>query len=138
MVEGKGHRIDSGEILVVEEVLLTRQPAALTTEIRGQRPDNRIEDRDRRHLNPSAAFLQQLAKCVADQGEQNHTSVRLDTGDDPIDLTARPHHTPDMLDRLRPVELHQAGSGDRMDRLAGRIRNKMKMNSHHRVRSRDA
>ena len=86
MVKGKGHRIDSGKILVVEKVLLTRQPSALATEIGGQRPDHRVEDGDRRHLNPSAAFLQQLTKRVTNQREQNNALVRLDSGDDALNL----------------------------------------------------
>jgi hypothetical protein len=131
MVEGKGHRIDSGEILVVEEVLLSRQPSALAAEVGGQGPDHRIEDRDRRHLDSSAAFLQQLAKRITDQGKQNDTLVRLDTGDYPIDLTARSHHAPDMLDRLRLIELHKTGSGHRMHCLSGGIRNQMKMKPRH-------
>ena len=65
MVEGKGHRVDSGEILVVEKVLLTGQPSAVATEIGGQRPDDRIEDRYRRDRDPSTAFLEQLAAQYA-------------------------------------------------------------------------
>jgi hypothetical protein len=131
MVECKGHGVDSSEILVVEEVLLAGQPSALATEIRGQGPDNRIEDRDRRHLNSSAAFLEQLAKRVTNQGEQNDTAVCFNAGNNPIDLTACPDHAPDMLDRLRLVELHKAGSGHRMYGFASGIRDKMKMKSRH-------
>ena len=127
MVEGKGHCIDSGEILVVEKVLLTRQPSALATEIGSQRPDHRVEDGDRRHLNPSAAFLQQLTKRVTNQREQNDAPVRLDPGDNPLNLTARPDHTPDVLDRLRSVELHKAGSGYGMHGFSGGIGNQMQM-----------
>jgi len=92
---------------------------------------------DRRHLDSSAAFLQQLAKRVTNQGEQNNPPVRLDAGDDPIDLTARPDHAPDMFDRLRPVELDEAGSGHRMHGFSGGIRNEMKMKSRHSGESRD-
>src|ERR1700751_1593534 len=137
MVEGKGHCIDSGEKLVVEKVLLTRQPAALATEIGGQRPDHRIEDGDHRHLNPSAAFLQQLTKRVTNQREQNDAPVRLDPGDDPVNLTARPDHTPYVLDRLRSVKLHKAGSSYGMHGFSGGIRNQMQMKSRHSGQSRD-
>ena len=131
VVEGKGHSIDSGKILVVEEVLLPRQPSALATEIGSQCPDDRIEHRDRRHLDSSAAFLQQLAKRITDQGKQNDAPVRLDTGNYPINLTPRSHHAPDMLDRLRVVELHKAGSGHRVHCLPGGIRYEMKMKPRH-------
>jgi hypothetical protein len=85
-------------------------------------------------LDFTAAFLQQLPKCITDQGEQNDTPVRLDPGDDPIDLAARPHHAPNMLDRLRSVELHKAGSGHRMDGFSRRIGNEMEVKSRHRVK----
>jgi hypothetical protein len=137
MVKGKGHRIDSGKILVVEKVLLTRQPSALATEIGGKRPDDRVEDWDRRHLNSSAPFLQQLAKRVTNQSEQNNALVRLDSGDDALNLTPRPDHTPDVLDRLRSVELHKAGSGYGMHGFSGGIRNQMKMKSRHSGQNRD-
>ena len=135
MVEGKSHRVNSGEILIVEEVLLTRQSTALATEIGGQRPDDRIKDRDCRHLDTPTAFLQRLTKCIADQGEQNDTPICFDPGDNPIDLTARPDHAPDMLNRLRAIELHEAGPGHGMNGFSGGIRNEMEMETRHQQSS---
>jgi hypothetical protein len=132
MVEGKSHRIDSSEILIIEEVLLTRQPAALATEIGGQRPNHWIEDRDCRHLDTPAAFLQRLTKHIADQGEQNDTPICFDPGDNPINLTARPNHAPDMLNWLRAVKLHKASPGHRMNGFSGGIRNEMEMKTRHK------
>jgi hypothetical protein len=131
VVEGKGHRIDSGEILIVEEVLLARQPAALATKIGGQSPNDRIKDRDCWHLDTPATFLQRLAKHIADQSEQDDTLVCVDAGDHSIDLTTRPDHAPDMLDRLRPIELHKAGPRHGMNGLSGGIRNEMEVKTRH-------
>jgi hypothetical protein len=42
-----------------------------------------------------------------------------------------------MLDWLRPIELHKAGSGHGMHGFSGGIRNEMKMKSRHSGPSRD-
>ena len=68
MIESKRHRIDPREIFVVKQVLLARQSPALSTEISCKRTDHRVENRDDRHLYAAAAFLQQQAKRLADQG----------------------------------------------------------------------
>src|SRR5437667_5180097 len=132
MIEGKGHRVDPREIFIVEQVLLARQSSALSAEVGSKRPDHRVENGDCRHLNATAALLQQRAKCVADQSEQHDTGIGPDPGDDPLDLAARAHHAPDMLHRLGPVELDEASSGHRMYSLSGRIRHEMEMKSTHR------
>jgi hypothetical protein len=112
-------------------VLLARQPAALATEIGSQCPNDRIEDRDCRHLDTPAAFLQILAKHITDQGEQNDTHICFDPSNNPIDLTTRPDHAPDMLNRLRAIELHKAGPGHGMHGLSGGIRNEMEVKTRH-------
>src|SRR6266550_2089573 len=114
MIEGKGHRIDPREILTVEQVLLARQSPALTAEVRGKRADYRVENGDRRYLDLSADLLQQLAKCVTDQGEKNDTLVRLDAGDHSLDLAARAHHAPDMFHRVGVIELYEASPSHRV------------------------
>src|SRR5262249_34932041 len=131
MVEGKRHRVDSGEILIIEEMLLAWQSTALPTEIGGQCSDNRVKDWDCRNLNTPAALLQRLAKHITNQGKQNNTRVCLAPGDDPIDLTACTYHAPDMLDRLRAFELHKTSPRYGMNSLAGRVGNKMEMKTRH-------
>src|SRR5437660_211119 len=102
-------------------MLLTRQPAALSPEMRRKRPDYRIEHGDRRYLQSPAAILQGPAQCVVDHREQNKPVIGLNAGKYAIDLSACSHHAPDMLDRLGFVELNEAGAGDRMNCVTGRI-----------------
>ena len=61
---------------------------------------HRVEDRDRRHLQPAALLLQQLPELLVDQGKQDDAGIGLDAGDHAIDLAAGAHHAPDMLDRM--------------------------------------
>ena len=136
VVEREGHRVDAGEILAVEQMLLARHAAALAAEIGGERADHRIEHRDRRHLQAAATFLQQLAQRVVDHREQHEAGIGLDPGDDPLDLAAGAHHAPDMLDRLRFVELHETGPRHRMHRFAGRIRDQMQVKAGQRTATR--
>src|SRR5205823_11865293 len=96
-------------------------------EVGGERADDGIEHRDRLDLQLTAALLQGLAQCVVDERKQDEPRIGLDPGDDSFDLTARPYHAPDMLDRLRIVELHEAGARHRMHCLAGRIRDEVKV-----------
>jgi hypothetical protein len=96
-----------------------------------QRADHRIENRDGRHLQTSAALLQQLAKSVVYHREQNDPGIGFNTGNDPVDLGAGSHHAPDMLDRLSVIELHEAGPGHRMHGFSGGIRNEVKVKASH-------
>ena len=131
MIEGKSHCVDSRKIFAVEEMLFARQASALAAEIGGKRADYRIENRNGRRLNSATALLKQLAKSIADEGEQHDPAIGFDPGDHPLDLTARAHHAPDMFDRLRPVELDETGSSHRMNRFSGRVGNKMKVKPRH-------
>ena len=74
---------------------------------RRQGPDHRIKDRDRQHLQPPAALLQQMTKGIVDQSEEHDPRIGLDTGDDPVDLAAGAHHAPNMFNGLGVVELHE-------------------------------
>jgi hypothetical protein len=78
-------------------------------------------------LYAAAAFLKDLAKRLTYQGKENDTPVCLDPGDDPLDLAARAHHAPNVLDGLSLVELHETSPGDRMHGLPGRVRHEMEM-----------
>jgi len=53
--------------------------------------------------------------------------VGLDPGEDAIDLAARSHHAPDMLDRLGLIELDKTGAGNRMDCVSCRIGHQVQM-----------
>src|SRR5436190_13968312 len=57
MIEGKGNCVDAREILAVEQMLFTRYPTALTMKVRSQGTDDRIKNRNGRHLQPAAAVL---------------------------------------------------------------------------------
>jgi hypothetical protein len=87
--------------------------------VRSQRADNRIENRDGRHLQPAATLLQQLTKSVVDHRKQNNPGIGFNSGYHPVDLAASAHHAPDMLDRLSVVELDEASPGHRMHGFAG-------------------
>ena len=137
VIEREGHRIDTREIFVVEEMLLAGDPPALAVEMRCERSDYRIEHRDRRHLQTAASFLQLLPKRVVYQRKENYSGIGLDPGDHPVDLAASADHAPHMLDRLRIVELHQTGARHRMNRLAGGIRNQVKVKAGHDDGARD-
>src|SRR5713101_4379120 len=132
MIDGKGHRIDAVEIFAVEQVLLAGQPTTLPAEMRRERPDHRIEHGDRGHLKSPAALLQHPAQRVVDHREEYKTMVGLDAGKHAIDLAARSHHAPNVLDRLGFIKLNKAGAGNRMDRIAGRIGNQVKMKPRQR------
>ncbi len=119
MIEGKGNRIDARKILAVEQMLFARHPTALPMKVGSQCADDRIENRDGRHLQPAAALLQQLAKRVVDHREQDNPGIGFNSGYHPVNLAAGAHHAPDMLDRLSIVELHKAGPGHRMHGFSG-------------------
>jgi hypothetical protein len=89
MIEGKGHRVDSREIFIIEQVLLARQSPALSTEVSSKRPYHRVENRDCLHLNATATFLEQRAQRVADQSKENHPRIGLDPGDETGSFSAR-------------------------------------------------
>src|SRR5437763_10554661 len=127
VVDRKGHRVDAREIFIVEQMLPAGHAMALPAEIGGKRADHGIEHRDRLDLQLPAAFLQGLAQRVVDEREQDEPRIGLDPGDYPLELSARALYGPDILDRLRIVELHEAGARHRMHCLAGRIRDEVKV-----------
>jgi hypothetical protein len=71
--------------------------------------------------------VQNLAQCIIDHREENQPPIGLDAGEHAVDLAARSHHTPYMLDRLSFIKLDEAGARYRMDRIPGRIGNQVKM-----------
>src|SRR5689334_14249883 len=133
MRQCEGHGIDAGKVLAVEQMLLAGQAATLPAEIGAERADHRVEDRDGRHLDPAAAIDQRLAQRLIDEGIKDKAGIGLDAGDDPLDLALGAHHRPDVLYRLCALELYEAGACDRMDRVAGCIRDEMEMEAGHGI-----
>jgi len=131
MIEGESHCVDPREVFAVKQMLFAGQPSALSPEIGSERADNWIEDRDSRYLNTPAALLQEPAKRVADQCEQDDAPVGLDPCYYPFDLAARAHHAPHVLDGLCLVELDQASPSNRMNSFPGRVRDEVKVKSCH-------
>jgi hypothetical protein len=76
-------------------------------------------------------LLQQLAQRVVDQCEQHDPGIGLDAGDHPFDLTAGTDHAPHVFHRLHIVELHETGSGNGMNGLAGRVGDQVKVKPGH-------
>jgi len=132
VVECEGHSVDARKILAIEQMLFARHASALPVEVGSQRANDWIENRDGLHLKAAAALLQQLAESVIDHSEQHDPGVGFDSGDHPVDLVARSHHTPDVLDRLGVIKLHKTGPSHRVDGFARGIRNKVKMKASHR------
>jgi hypothetical protein len=80
--------------------------------------------------------LQGLPQRIVDQGIENDTRIGLDSNDDPVQLAMRSNHAPNVLDRLGLVELHEARTRYRMDRIAGRVGYEVKVKSRqHRFNS---
>src|SRR5215469_5825918 len=127
MVERKIHRIDACKIFAIKQVLFARHTAALPVQVGRQRADDRIENRYRWYLKPTAALLQELPEGVVDHREEDNSRIGLDPGYDAIDLTACSYHAPDVLDRLRVIELHEARSSRRVHGLTSGIRNQMEV-----------
>jgi len=90
-------------------MLFARHTSALPVEVGSQRANDWIENRDGLHLKAAAALLQQLPESVIDHSEQHDAGVGFDSSDHPVDLVARSHHTPDVLDRLGVIKLHETG-----------------------------
>lgn len=127
MIESKGHRVDAREVLTVEKMLLAWHTSAFSVKIRGQCTNDGIQNGNCRHLDSTAAFLQQLPKRVVDQSKEDDARICLDPRDHSVDLAAFADHTPDMFDRLSIVKLNETGPRHGVNRLSGGIRNKMQV-----------
>ena len=114
-----------------ERMLHARHSTTLAVEIRRKRRDHRVEDGNRRDLQPPAALLQQLAQRVANEREQDDPRIGLDAGDHPFDLPAGADHGPHMFDGLHILELYETGSGNRVNGLSGRIGNEVEVKPGH-------
>ena len=101
--------------------------SAFAAEERRERTQHRVDNRDGGHPELATAFLQRLAQRVVDQGVKDDSGIGLHSGDDPLKLGCGAHHAPIVLDCLRLIKLHQARARHRMDGVARRIRDEMKM-----------
>ena len=75
-----------------------------------------------RHL-----LLQLAADVAVDQRVEHQPGPPLDLVEHAVEMAFRAHHRPEMLDHLDIVELGEAGLGDHLQRLAGRVRQQVKM-----------
>ena len=73
----------------------------------------------------SDVCLQGPAQTVADQGKHHDSRVGRDIDEDFFDLPRSPNQRPVMLFRFDAFELRQAGPRDAVNRLAGRVGDKM-------------
>ena len=117
----------------IERMLLARLVSALLAEIPGERRHRRVEDRDRRHLEPLAGGEQALAQAVGDHREQDRARMRLDAGDHLGQVRVASDQRPEMLDRRDTFELRETGARNRAHGLAGRIRDEVEMYALHGI-----
>ncbi len=72
-------------------------------------------------------LTQGLAHVGIDQGEHHHARVLCQVGDNFLQLPARSHQRPDMLDGLDMLELRQRCARDGGDGFTRRIRHQMEV-----------
>ena len=72
-------------------------------------------------------LLELAADGAVDQGVEDEARPPLDIVEHPVEMAFGADHRPEMADRLDIVELGEAGLGDHLQRLAGRIREQMEM-----------
>ena len=127
VAEHEVHRLDAREIAGIHGVLAADLRPRLGAEQARERAEHAIQDRHAGRVERAAALLQRLAQIGRDQREDHHARQRLDHAQDLIDLRARAHERPDVLDRHHAVELGHPGPRDGGHGLAGRIRDQVQM-----------
>ena len=86
-----------------------------------ERRDHRVENRDTWHFEPAAAIAQLIAQRVINEGEHHRSGLFPDSVEHNLHGVLRARHWPGMFDRIDMIELNQARTRNRMDRLARRI-----------------
>ena len=76
-------------------------------------------------------LLKPLAGLGIDEGIKHEARVRGEIGHDPVEMLERAHHRPEMAADIGIVELRERRLGDHFQRLAGRIRDKMQVQTIH-------
>ena len=74
--------------------------------------------------------LEHLAGSAVDESEKHKPRILRDLGQDALQIRLGTHHRPEMLDRLDAVILRERGLGEHLQRLAGRVREKVEMEPH--------
>jgi hypothetical protein len=95
--------------------------------------EHRIEHRNRVDGAAPALPLELTTNGRVDDGVQDKARPPLDIVEHALEMAFGPNHRPRMADRLDIVELGEAGIGDHVERLAGRIRQEMNMETLHRA-----
>ena len=130
MRDGELDRIDAREISRVQRVLTAGPRLRLLPKEPLQRLEHAVERRHVRQPGHAAACLQRLANLRIHQRVDDQPRPLQHLRQHAIEMPGGADHRPEMLDRLHPVELRDAGLGDRLQRLAGRIRKEMEVKTH--------
>ena len=128
-------RLDPLEIGFVHAVLAARAAMRLLPELRLERGGHLVEHRHRGQAQVAAMLLQPGSRLGIHQRVEHEAGMRGEIGDDPVHVLQRPHHRPEMAVHRRVVELGQRRLGDHFQRLPGRIRDEVEVESVHASRA---
>ena len=110
-------------------MLSTGFTTALQTKEGRKRMDDWIEDRDTGNMEAATANLERGAQFIFNDGEQNDTRILFNIAKYLVDLSFGTNERPMVFDGLYSFELDKTGAGNTMHRLAGCVRDQMKMES---------
>ena len=125
MGDGELDGVDAGEISGVERVLAPRPPLRFLAEHSGQGMRYRIEDGDRGDAAAARLLLELAADIAVHQRKEDEARPPLDIVEHTVEMPFRAHHRPEMLQHFDMVELGEAGLGDQLQRLSGRVGNQV-------------
>ena len=120
-------RVDPLEIIGVEHVLRAGARRGVLSEVGFEQRQDWSQDRQARRARCFAAFFKPLRKIGIDQRKENDSGRVLDLGNHPIELGRGAHQRIDMFDRGDALILRRGGARGGDQRLAGRVRDQMKM-----------
>ena len=124
---GVVQRIDALEIFGVEHVLRADPRLGFAAEIGLEQAQHRTENRQARHAEFAAGFLQPLGQLRLEQRVEHDARRGLDLGQHPVELLARAHQRMHVLDRRHRGILRRRRARDRDQGLAGRVGDQMQM-----------
>ena len=127
MQHGVVERVDALEIFGIEHVLGADPRGRFGAEIGLQQAQDRTEDRQARQTVFAALALEAPGQIRIEQRIEHDAGRGLDLAQHTVELLLRAHQRIDMLDRRHIGILRGSRARDRDQRLAGRIRNEMKM-----------
>ena len=97
------------------------------SKVRLEQRQYRLEDGHERRARCFAALFKPLGKTGIDQRKEDDARRILDLGDDALELSPAAHQGIDMFDRSDALILGRRGSRGGDQRLAGQVRDQMKM-----------